>query len=171
MGNSLIRTAILSLLLITISACVNHNNSSITHLSISGEIDLPIMTPQKKYWLDAGPLFVVSKNPLISYRVIRKNEIEFSGSEKSVFDFFQSVYTSPIGDSEDSLAESYKNHQKSYELNRGLNFYTYKNSYEAKVYVTSKKLDIGIEIFINSENNSIILKKIIENINLTQGEK
>ncbi len=115
MKNSLMRFSTLLFLIAATSACVSHNNSSVTFVSVSGKIELPIITPQNKYWLDTGPLFVVSQNPLISYRVIHKDEIEFSGSEK---------------------------------------------------------LDIGIEVFIDSEeNNFLILTKIIENINLTQGKK
>ena len=167
MKNNLYCTALLFFIAIA-SACAN--TSPPVNLSISGKINLPIITSQKKYWIDTGPLFVLSRDPLISYRVINKDEIEFSGSKKNVYDFFHSVYASPNGDSEISLAESYKSYKKSHQAIEGLDFHTYTGNGEIKTYITSKELAIGVEVYISGEENSHILSTIIKHANLTQGK-
>jgi len=60
-------------------------------------IEVPLVAESGKYWIDNGPLFVANRNPLITYRVISKDELEFSGAEKSVYEFFESSFSDPEG--------------------------------------------------------------------------
>src|SRR5690554_6247309 len=97
----------LAVLLIALTACSTsiHREKSI---SISGAIEVPLVEESNKYWIDNGPLFVANKDPLTTYRVISKQELEFAGSEKPVHEFFESSFSTPEGVTEESFRNSHE---------------------------------------------------------------
>ena len=155
-------------LLVTLSACTTIDHKVKT-ISISGVIEVPLLAEGDKYWIDNGPLFVANKNPLTTYRVIDKEEIEFVGSEKPVFKFFESSFSEPEGIAE----EAFRNSHDSYELHKqminGLTIYVLSNSNESKAYIVSNSMHFCLEIYAAGPTSNAIIKEIITNAKLTIG--
>jgi hypothetical protein len=152
-----------------LSSCSSvENNQKI--ISISGEVELPLPISSNKFWINSGPLFVASQTPLITYRVIEKKEIKFIESNKSVHDFINSSFLNPKGISEESFAGSHNEYKLESRKQNDFSIHALTKPNESKAYITSKKIDFGIEILINGENNQKLIKQIITKVTLTTGK-
>lgn len=162
------RTA-LAISLIALAACSTATQTQKT-LSIFGRIEFPLVTDGDKYWLDAGPFFVASKNPLVAYRVISKEELEFIGSEKSAFEFFKSSFSNPEGLIEESFRESHKDYAFGTLKHRGLDIYLFSNKKEARAYVSAASLSFVVDVYSRGENSKEVIETIIKNAKFTEEE-
>lgn len=153
-------------LILALSACSSIGKQDKV-LSISGAIEVPIVVDAEKYWVDSGPLFIVSKAPLITFRVIDKEEIRFVGSEKSVYEFFVSSFSTPSGIAE----EAFRNSHNDYKLNKimrgGLTIYTLTKSNESKAYIVSKSMHFCLEVSAGGETSDLLFSNIINKARLT----
>ncbi len=155
-------------LLVTLTSCSTLDQRAKT-ISISGVIEVPLVAESGKYWIDNGPLFVANRDPLITYRVISKEELKFAGSEKPVFEFFESSFSAPEGIAE----EAFRNSHESYELHKqivsGLTIYVFSKANESKAYIVANSMHFGLEVYANGPSSNAIVKKIITNAKLTKG--
>ncbi|WDD99836.1 hypothetical protein [Thalassomonas actiniarum] len=139
---------LLLFLIFFIASCATHHDTEVKKagaISISGLIKLPLLYDSKEYFIDDGPLFVMNKSPLAAYRVIDKQEIEFLGSSKSVYDFFIDAYHSPKEINEISFAESLANYNRKHTKKGTLEFLIYEKNQKVKIYVIAKELDFAVE--------------------------
>lgn len=154
------------ILLFFVTSCSTTDYETKT-ISISGAIELPLVTKGERYWIDDGPLFIASRNPLVTYRAIKKQELEFAGTEKPVYEFFESSFSNP----EDIVEQSFRNYHSSYELNEkstsSLNIYSLSKHDDSKAYIASPFLNFGVEVYVKGNTSRIILQKIIDDVNLT----
>jgi hypothetical protein len=167
MSHIMIKLGLMALLLaLTACSTLDHKEKV---LSISGVIEVPLTTESGKYWIDNGPLFIVNRNPLITYRVISKEELDFAGSDKPVYEFFESSFSTPEGVSE----EAFRNSHNSYELNKqiknGLTIYVLSKANESKAYIVSNSMHFGLEVYAEGPTSNVTLKNIITNTRLTKG--
>ncbi|WP_236631452.1 hypothetical protein [Endozoicomonas numazuensis] len=135
-------------------------------LVISGNIELPILLENDKYWLDSGPLFISSLSPLITYRVINKSEIEFAESEKTVYNFIKSSFSNPEGISEESFYNSHKDYKLTKNNNNNIELFILSNREESKAYIVSESIDFGIEILIQDSDSLSVINKLSKGIKL-----
>jgi len=159
----------LAVLLIALTACSTsiHREKSI---SISGAIEVPLVEESNKYWIDNGPLFVANKDPLTTYRVISKQELEFAGSEKPVHEFFESSFSTPEGVTEESFRNSHEDYEFSKVHRGGMDIYVFSNADESKAYITSRSLAVGVEIYVEGPKAGDILSSITGKAKLTKGD-
>lgn len=159
----------LAVLLIALTACStsSHRGKSI---SISGAIEVPLVEESNKYWIDNGPLFVANKDPLTTYRVISKQELEFAGSEKPVYEFFESSFSTPEGIAEESFRNSHGDYEFSKVHRSGMDIYVFSNADESKAYITSRSLAVGVEIYVEGPKARDILSSITGKAKLTKGD-
>jgi len=155
-------------LLVTLASC-----STLDHrakiISISGVIEVPLVAESGKYWIDNGPLFVANRNPLITYRVISKDELEFAGAEKSVYAFFESSFSDPEGIAEEAFRNSHESYELHKQIIRGLTIYVFSKANESKAYIVSNSMHFGLEVYVEGTTSNAIIKKIITNARLTEG--
>lgn len=159
----------LVILLMALAACstLNHRGKSI---SISGAIEVPLIEGSDKYWIDNGPLFIANRDPLTTYRVISKQEIEFAGSEKPVYEFFKSSFSEPEGIVEESFRNSHEDYEFSKQHSSGMDIYVFSNIDESKAYIASSSLAIGVEVYVKGPRSKEILVNITTNTKLTKGK-
>lgn len=159
----------LVIILIALTAC-STSSPRVKSISISGVIEIPLIGSSGKYWIDNGPLFIANRDPLTTYRVISKQEIEFAGSEKPVYQFFKSSFSEPEGITEKSFRDSHEDYEFSKLYKDGMDIYVFSNINESKAYITSSSLAIGLEIYVKSPASREILVNITTNTKLTKGE-
>lgn len=159
----------LAALLIALTACSTSSYRE-KSISISGVIEVPLVEESDKYWIDSGPLFVANKDPLTTYRVISKQELEFAGSEKPVHEFFESSFSTPEGITEESFRNSHEDYEFSQAHRNGMNIYVFSNANESKAYITSRSLAVGVEIYVEGPKARDILARITSNAKLTNGD-
>ena len=155
-------------LLATLSACTTIDHKVKT-ISISGVIEVPLLAESDKYWIDNGPLFVANRNPLTTYRVIDKEEIEFAGSEKPVFEFFESSFSEPEGIAEEAFRNSHDSYKLHKQMISGLTIYVLSSPNESKAYIVSNSMHFGLEVYAVGPSSNVIINKIITNAKLTIG--
>lgn len=166
------RLCILLTLVFTVS-CSNIIPSKLdqTHsISISGKLTLPLLLNDTEYVLDQGPLFIMSRDPLAVYRVINQEEIEFVGSNKSVFEFIQDSLTKPQEMSEISFSESLSTYNNSHLKKDHIHFYIFESREDSKIYITSQQLGFAVEATLSMPFDSDILDKITNQTKLVKGE-
>lgn len=139
-------------------------------VSISGEIELPLLLESNKYWVDGGPLFVVSKNPLVTYRVIDRDELNLSGSDNAAYEFMASAFLNPEGSFENSFLDSHKEYELIHKEERGLDFYILEKENESKVYIVAHSVAYCLEVAVIGSDAHLILSDIIDEVRLTKGE-
>ncbi len=139
-------------------------------ISISGVIELPLPLDSKNYWIDSGPLFVSNTKPLITYRVISKEELEYAGSEKTVYEFLKSSFSDPEGVVEESFRISHDLYDFHKRHEGGIDIYILSMSGESKAYIASENMHIGVEVGVDGPKSNSIMNEIINNIKLTIGE-
>ncbi|SFC11744.1 hypothetical protein SAMN05660479_01167 [Microbulbifer thermotolerans] len=123
-----------------------------------------------KYWVDDGPLFVVNRNPLVTYRVIDQEELGLYGSENTAYDFITSSFSNPRGVFEESFFNSHKEYDLLHKEKNGLDFYILSKENESKAYVVAKSIDNCLEISVFGANAHSVLSDIIDKARLTNGE-
>ena len=156
-------------LLIALTACSTSSYRG-KSISISGALEVPLVENSEKYWIDNGPLFIANKDPLTTYRVVSKQELEFAGSEKPVYEFFESSFSAPEGIAEESFRNSHEEYEFSKVHKSGMDIYLFSNVDESKAYITSRSLSIGVEIYVEGHRSRHILTSIISNAKLTKGD-
>lgn len=155
--------------LLVLTACSTVSTSQ-KNISISGVIEVPLPVDSDTYWLDSGPLFIVSKDPLVTYRVISKEELEFVGTEKPVYKFFRSSFLDPEGVAEESFRDSHDSYEHRKQHRDGMDFYIFSKSDESKAYVVSPSIEIGLEVQVTGPASISIVEEIIDNTQLTKGD-
>lgn len=156
-------------LLVTLASCSTLDKKGKT-ISISGAIELPLSGESGKYWIDNGPLFVTNRNPLITYRAISKEELEFVGTEKSVYDFFESSFSTPEGVAEDAFRNSHDSYELRKQITNGMTIYIFSKADETKAYIVSGSMHFGLEVYAEGTTSNSIVTKIITKAKLTKGE-
>ncbi|MCF6211590.1 MAG: hypothetical protein L3J88_08750 [Gammaproteobacteria bacterium] len=159
---------VLMMLLVTLISCstLDHREKTI---SISGVIEVSLVANSGKYWIDNGPLFVANRNPLITYRVISKDELEFAGSKKTVYEFFESSFSDPEGISEEAFRNSHESYEFHKKIIRGLTIYVFYKANESKAYIVSNSMHFGLEVYAEGPTSNVIVNKIIDSTRLTKG--
>lgn len=112
-------------------------------------------------------MFVAQQTPLLVYRVINHAEITATGSDKSPFEFFTSVFSSPEGTVENSLISSLEDYTISAKEKGGIKVYFLENHQETKLYITSPDLDFVIEVISEGEDSQHNTNAIFNKIKLT----
>jgi len=139
-------------------------------VSISGEMELPLSMESNKYWVDDGPLLVISKNPLVTYRVIGRDELNLSGSDKTAYEFMASSFSNPEGVFESSFFNSHKEYELIHKEKDGLVFYILEKENESKAYIAAKSISRCLEVTVIGTDAHLILSDIIDEVRLTKGE-
>lgn len=162
--------AILGIILIFVASGCSTSSLPSKTISISGAIEVPIPVNSERYWVDDGPLFVAKKEPLITYRVIDKNELEFSGTEKSVYDFFASSFSNPDGVVEKSFRDSHDSYAYRKKSKNGMDFYIFSKTNESKAYIVSGSMTVSVEVQVTGKEAASIVDGILEKARLTKGD-
>lgn len=139
-------------------------------ISISGDIDLPIPLGSNKYWMDDGPLFLANKSPLVAYRVIDKEELNLSDSDKTVYEFMVSSFSDPEGIFEKSFFNAHKEYDLKHKSKNGLEFYILNKKNEAKAYIVAKSVRSCVEVSVIGPDALLILDDIVSEVKFTKGE-
>jgi len=137
-------------------------------VSISGEIELPLPLESNKYWLDEGPLLVVSKNPLVTYRVIDRDELDLAESEMTAYELITSSFSNPEGIFEESFSNSHKEYDIGYKEMGRMSFFILAKSNEAKAYIVGKSISSAIEIGVIGRDAHSKLLNIIDGVTLVE---
>lgn len=148
------------LVCLVISSCAVTTDQSYENqamVSVFDKIRLPVLSLSRDYSIFAGPLFVMQKMPIVSYRVIPQDEIEFIGSNKKVNHFFDDAYHRPSTMSETSFSESYTGYAKSQETHGLIKYFIYSQGESYKVYLVNKNLTFAIEATLSSEDQLDLL--------------
>jgi hypothetical protein len=139
-------------------------------ISISGAIEVPLIGDGDKYWIDNGPFFVSNRDPLITYRVISKQELEFAGSDKPVYEFLKSSFSEPDGIVEESFRGSHEGYEFSKLHRSGLDIYAFSSADESKAYISSSSIDFAVEVYSEGPRSIETIKTITNSAKLTKGD-
>lgn len=151
-----------------VTACSSiSSNICCDNVVIGNDYSLPILLRPKKIILYDDSLFVMQEDPLVSYRKISQEEIDFLGSNKKIYEYFNDSFYNPTGMAELSFSESFSDSEKSHINKNGVDFYIYLENVKTKVYIVTKKSEYAIEAIIENKNQ---LEKLLEKVEI-QGRK
>jgi len=130
-------------------------------LSILGVMELILPIENQKYWLGEGPFFVLSKRPLVAYRVIDKTEIERLESVKTVYQFITSSFSNPKDIVEKSFFGSHNDYAVRFRQLGRLSIYSLTKADESKAYIVSDLIEVGVEVLVAGEGHEKLMEKIL----------
>ncbi len=155
----------LLLMLVTIQACqtnnVNHKGSaghvsSGEELILKGRVSVPLPESYEKLLLDEYALIITAPEYTVVYRWIDQKEVEFIGSNKSPYHFFESVFNNPVSDVEQRFLEGLKDEVYQPNSPGNLEFYYFNNGDGRQIYILSKSLSFVVEVTHKGDGDKYI---------------
>lgn len=137
-------------------------------ISLFNQLNIPVPILEENMVLGDGPLFVARKNPLLVYRVMKESEIEFSGSDKSVYDFFNTAFSGGGGVAERSFHASFEGYETSCKERNNLTFFMLENGLEARLYIVSPALNFAVEIIAEGDKSKELISEVMDETTLNR---
>lgn len=143
------------------------NNSINAGITLANLVWLPLIIREDEIILTEGPLIAfISEDSYVSYREVKKPELEFVGTSKEPYDFFKSSFSQPADVTECSFIDGFRSMDtKSYYVNNNLEFFIHNSTKDSSVYILSKSKNIVLEVttknISNKDVNYIITKAYI----------
>jgi len=126
-------------------------------LILNGKVSLPLPTQYDKIWLNDSSIIISNSDVSTVYRWIDKEEIEFVGSGKSPYEFFESVFYNPREAEEKRFLEGLDNTVKcSRSSVNDFEFCFFSNGGGRQIYILSKSLDFVVEVTSKGEEKEYI---------------
>lgn len=151
----------------------NGHETAIPALSqflFEGVLQVPMAEQAQELTVNPGPLLITHTPYPIAYRVIGADELEFVGTTKTVYKFFNAAFTQPIDDVERAFAEGLGGAiERIRPTSNNLEMYSLIKPSQSKLYVISKKLDFALEIAAETTDASFT-RNLAEKILLKNGK-
>jgi len=144
--------------------------SAAKELVIKGQVSVPLPEAYEKVILEENSMVITAEKYTVVYRWIEQQEIEFIGSNKSPYDFFESVFNNPTSDEEKRFLEGLQYEAKRANSLNSLNFYYFNNGRGRQIYILSEALSFVVEVTYRGEAYHHYIDSVIMHSKLSYSE-
>lgn len=141
---------------------ITEQGSIAKELVIKGQVSLPLPEAYEKVILEESAMIITAEKYTVVYRWIDQQEIEFIGSSKSPYDFFESVFNNPTSDEEKRFLEGLQYEVKQANSSKPLNFYYFDNGGGRQIYILSETLSFVVEVTYKGDNYQNYIDSVIK---------